>query len=249
MCSKLLEGKVALITGGARGIGKEIALTFAKEGCGINICDVSDENLKKTKEQMFSQGVEANEFKVDVTNHREVENMINIILDKSKKIDILVNNAGITRDALLVRMTEEDWDAVINVNLKGVFNCSKVVSKVMMKQKSGRIINIASIIGLMGNSGQANYAASKAGIIGVTKSLAKELGLRNINVNAIAPGYIQTNMTAKLSDDIKKEMLNQIPLGRFGLSVDIANLALFLAAPASDYITGQVIQVDGGMLM
>jgi 3-oxoacyl-[acyl-carrier protein] reductase len=249
MCEKLLKGKVALITGGARGIGREIAVTFAKEGCCVNICDISSENLRAFKEEMKSQDLEVKELTVDVTNLKQVEEMSNIILDKSKKIDILVNNAGITRDALLVRMNEEDWDLVIDVNLKGTFNCSKIVSRAMMKQRGGKIINIASIIGLMGNAGQANYAASKAGIIALTKSLAKELGSRNINVNAIAPGFIQTEMTARLPESIKKEMLARIPLGRFGSTGDVANLALFLASPASDYITGQVFQVDGGMLM
>lgn len=249
MCSKLLEGKVAFITGGARGIGKDIALMFAKEGCNINICDLSSENLKLAKEEIASEKVEVESFTVDVTKLEEIEKTVNNILDKSKKIDILVNNAGITRDALLVRMAEQDWDLVININLKGTFNCSKIVSKAMMKQRSGKIINIASIIGLMGNAGQANYAASKAGVIAMTKSLAKELGSRNINVNAIAPGFIQTDMTAKLPEDIRNKMLEQIPLGRFGSVRNVADLALFLASPASDYITGQVFQVDGGMLM
>ena len=249
MCSKLLEGKVALVTGGARGIGKEIALKFAREGCTVNICDISSENLKTAKEEINSISGEAEGFVVDVANLKEVEKMVDIILDKSKKIDILVNNAGITRDALLVRMSEQDWDLVINVNLKGTFNCSKLVSKAMMKQKKGKIINITSIIGLMGNAGQANYAASKAGVIGITKSLAKELGSRCINVNAIAPGYIQTEMTAKLPEDVKKKMLQGIPLRRFGSIADVASLALFLASPSSDYITGEVITVDGGMLM
>jgi len=249
MCSKMLVGKVALVTGGARGIGKEIALGFAKEGCAVNICDISSENLKIAKEEINSMSGEAEEFVVDVANLKEVEKMVDIILDKSKKIDILVNNAGITRDALLVRMSEQDWDLVINVNLKGAFNCSKLVSKAMMKQKKGKIINIASIIGLMGNAGQSNYAASKAGVIGLTKSLAKELGSRNINVNAIAPGYIQTEMTVKLPEDVKKKMLQEIPLRRFGSIADVASLALFLASPSSDYITGEVITVDGGMLM
>lgn len=249
MCSKLLQGKIAFITGGARGIGKEIALMFAKEGCSINICDLSAENLKAAREEIASEQVEVESFAVDVTKLEEIEKTVNNILDKSKKIDILVNNAGITKDALLIRMTEQDWDLVISVNLKGTFNCSKVVSKAMMRQRSGKIINIASIIGLMGNVGQANYAASKAGVIAMTKSLAKELGPRNINVNAIAPGFIQTDMTAKLPEDIRNKMLEQIPLGRFGSVRDVADLALFLATPASDYITGQVFQVDGGMLM
>ena len=186
---------------------------------------------------------------VDVTNASQVDSFVQKTLDKFKKIDILVNNAGITRDSLLVRMSEADWDLVLDVNLKGAFNCTKAVSKIMMKQRDGRIVNIASIIGIMGNAGQANYAASKGGLIAFTKSIARELASRNIRVNAIAPGFIQTDMTAKLSDEIKSEMMKQIPLGKLGTVQDVANLALFLAGDDSAYLTGQVVQVDGGMVM
>ncbi len=245
----ILKDEVSLITGGARGIGREIALTFAKEGSDIVICDVNQETLEATKVQVEGLGRRTETFLVDVTIGEQVEDMVNKILDKFQKIDILVNNAGITRDSLIVRMKEEDFDKVIAVNLKGTFNCTKAVSKVMMKQRHGKIVSIASIIGIMGNAGQANYAASKAGIIGLTKSVAKELASRNINVNAIAPGFIETDMTAKLADDIKSQMLALIPLNRFGKASDVANMALFLVSKAASYITGQVILVDGGMVM
>lgn len=245
----ILKGEISLITGGARGIGREIALTFAKEGSDIVICDVNQESLEATKKEVEGLGRRAEVFVVDVTDSQQVEDMVNKVLDKFQKIDILVNNAGITRDGLIVRMSEKDFDQVIAVNLKGTFNCTKAVSKVMMKQRHGKIVSIASIIGIMGNAGQANYAASKAGIIGLTKSVAKELASRNVNVNAIAPGFIETDMTAKLADDVKSQMLALIPLNRFGKASDVAKLALFLASEASSYITGQVIQVDGGMVM
>lgn len=245
----ILKDRVALITGGARGIGRDMALLFAQEGSDIAICDVNQEALDATKKEIEALGRRAEGFIVDVTNLAQVEDMINKILDKLQKIDILVNNAGITRDSLIVRMSEKDFDSVIAVNLKGTFNCTKSVSKVMMKQRYGKIISIASIIGIIGNAGQANYAASKAGIIGLTKSVAKELASRNVNVNAIAPGFIETDMTAKLADDVKSQMLTLIPLNRFGKAIDVAKAALFLASEASSYITGQVIQVDGGMVM
>jgi len=245
----LLSNKVALITGGARGIGKEIALIFAREGARIVICDVNSEELEKARIEIQGSSTDVLVFKVDVTNLKEVENMAGNILDNFGKIDILINNAGITRDALLLRLDESDWDKVIAVNLKGTFNCTKAVSKGMLKQRQGRIINIASIIGLIGNAGQANYSASKAGIIGFTKSVAREFASRSITVNAIAPGFIQTDMTDKLPQEIKEQMLKQIPLGRFGKPSDVAQAALFLASEASSYITGQVIVVDGGMVM
>ena len=245
----LLKDKVALITGSARGIGREIASLFAKEGAGIIICDVNEELAGETKEKLESRGFKVASFAVDVTNLNRVEEMLNKILDKFGKIDILVNNAGITKDGLLVRMKEADWDAVLDVNLKGTFVCTKAVSKVMIKQRCGKIISIASIIGIMGNVGQANYAASKAGIIGFTKSVARELALRNITVNAVAPGYIQTDMTAKLSDDAREQMLKNIPLNRLGTPEDVARTCLFLASSDADYITGQTIVVDGGMAM
>ncbi len=245
----IFKDRVSLITGGARGIGREIALAFAKEGSDIVICDVNQETLSATKKEIEALGRKAEAFVVDVTNLSQVEEMVNKTLDKFQKIDILINNAGITRDALIVRMSEQDFDAVIAVNLKGTFNCTKALAKVMMKQRYGKIVSIASIIGIMGNAGQANYAASKAGIIGITKSVAKELASRNVNVNAIAPGFIETDMTAKLPENVKSQMLAYIPLNRFGKANDVANLAMFLASDASSYITGQVIKVDGGMVM
>ena len=244
-----LKNKVALITGGARGIGQAIAMTFAKEGADIVIADVNLEIAQKTASEIEALGRKALALEMDVTNYEKVEEGINKILDKMGKVDILVNNAGITKDNLLMRMSQTDWDAVINVNLKGTFNCIRAVSRPMVKQRSGRIISIASIIGLMGNPGQANYAASKAGIIALTKTVAKELASRNINANAVAPGFIQTEMTAKLPEDLKKKMLEAIPLAKLGSPNDVANLCLFLASDESSYITGQVITVDGGMVM
>jgi 3-oxoacyl-[acyl-carrier protein] reductase len=247
--AKKLEGKVALITGGGRGIGRDIALLFAQEGADIALCDVNTEIAQSTQKEIEALGRRAASFATDVTAFKQVEEMVNLILDNFKHIDILVNNAGITRDNLLLRMSEEDWDKVLAVNLKGVFNCTKAVSKAMIKQRSGKIINIASIIGIMGNAGQANYAASKGGIISFTKSIARELASRNVNSNAVAPGFIQTAMTDKLNDAQKSAMLANIPLNRLGLPSDVARACLFLASSDSDYITGQTIVVDGGMVM
>jgi len=244
-----LEGKVALITGGARGIGRAIALTFAKAGAHIVVADVNLEIAQKTALEIEGLGRKALALEIDVTKYDLVEAGINKILDKMGKVDILVNNAGITKDNLVLRMSQAEWDAVINVNLKGTFNCIKAVSKPMVKQKSGRIISIASIIGLVGNPGQANYAASKAGITALTKTIAKELASRNINANAVAPGFIQTEMTAKLPENIKMKMLEAIPLAKLGTPQDVANLCLFLASDESSYITGQTITIDGGMVM
>ena len=244
----LLKDKVTIITGGARGIGKEIALRFAQEGAKIVICDINEEELSKAKLEVQKLDKDVKTFKVDVSNFKEVEEMVGNVLDNYQHIDILINNAGITRDSLILRMEEEDWDKVIAVNLKSVFNCTKAVAKIMLKQRGGRIINISSIIGIIGNFGQANYSASKAGIIGFTKSVAKELASRGITVNAIAPGFIQTEMTERLPQEIKDEMLKRIPVGRFGTPRDIAEVALFLATESSSYITGQVIVVDGGMI-
>ncbi len=249
MCELSLEGKVALITGGARGIGKEIALLFAAQGANVAICDVELQEAQKTATQIQALGRESIAFKADVTDSASIQVMVDKILDKFKKLDILINNAGITKDNLILRMQEADWDKVIAVNLKGTFICTKIVSKVMLKQRSGKIVSLSSIIGIMGNFGQANYAASKAGIIGLTKSVAKELAPRGISVNAIAPGFIKTEMTKKLPEDVQKKMLSVIPLGRFGQSKDVAELALFLSSESSSYITGQVIKIDGGMLM
>jgi 3-oxoacyl-[acyl-carrier protein] reductase len=244
-----LKDKVALITGGARGIGRAIALLFAKEGAHIVIGDVNLGEAEKTCLDIEACGRKSLALQVDVVDYAKVEETVNKILDKFGKVDILVNNAGITKDQLLLRMSEAEWDAVLNVNLKGTFNCTKAVSKVMIKQRSGKIINIASIIGIIGNSGQANYSASKAGIIALTKTVARELATRNINVNAIAPGFIQTEMTAKLSEDLKQKMKEAIPLGEFGSPDDVASACLFLASQEANYITGQTIVVDGGMVM
>ncbi len=244
----LLKDKVAIITGGARGIGREIALTFAREGAKLAIADINPQILAQTEKEITSYQAEVLSSPCDVTDSGQVEQMVNKTLDKFKKIDILINNAGITADALLVRMKEEDWDKVLAVNLKGTFNCTKAVSKVMIKQRSGKIVNIASIIGLIGYVGQANYAASKAGIIGLTKACAKELAPRGINVNAIAPGFIQTEMTQSLSAEVKERMLQAIPLKKFGAPADVAMLAAFLASDKAGYITGEVIKVDGGLV-
>ncbi|MBN1526055.1 MAG: 3-oxoacyl-[acyl-carrier-protein] reductase [Candidatus Omnitrophica bacterium] len=245
----LLKERVAIVTGGARGIGREIALLLAREGADLAICDVNEVVLDATKKEVEASGRKCLAETVDVTKADQVEDFVQKTLDKFGKIDILINNAGITRDGLLVRMSEADWDAVLNVNLKGAFNCTKSVAKIMMKQRDGRIVNIASIIGIMGNAGQANYAASKGGLIALTKTVAKELGSRNVRVNAVAPGFIQTDMTAKLSEDTKNTMLKLIPLGALGTAKDVANIVLFLASDNSAYITGQVVQVDGGMVM
>ena len=244
-----LKDKVALITGGARGIGRAIALAFAREGADIVIADVNQLEAEKTAKDIEALARKSLAIQLDVTACAKVEEAVNKILDKLGKVDILVNNAGITRDGLLLRMNEADWDAVINVNLKGAFNCTKAVAKPMIKQRSGKIINIASIIGIIGNAGQANYSASKAGIIALTKTAAKELATRNINVNAVAPGFIQTEMTARLPEDIKQRMREAIPLNRFGSPDDVAAVCLFLASEEANYITGQVIVVDGGMVM
>lgn len=246
-----LSGKVALITGSVRGIGKAIALELANHGAKIVINDILPKNeIDKTLEEIRKSGDQAIGIRADITIFKEVESMVKEIINKFGKIDILVNNAGIIRDSLLIRMKEEDWDAVININLKGTFNCSKTVAKYMMRQKSGgKIVNISSVIGLVGNIGQANYAASKAGIIGLTKSIAKELALRNINVNAIAPGFIETDMTKRLSEKVIKDLQQQIPLKRLGTVKDIAKVVYFLVSDNANYITGQVINVDGGMVM
>ena len=244
-----LAGKVALITGGGRGIGREIAMTLAAEGADIVIWDVNPTDALNTCKEIEAKGRKTLADQVDVTNYESVEMGINKILDKCGKIDILVNNAGITKDNLLLRMSGQEWDAVLNVNLKGTFNCTKAVFRSFSKQRCGRIINIASIIGIIGNYGQAKYAASKAGIIALTKTSARELASRNVTVNAIAPGFIQTEMTAKLPDDVKAKMMEAIPMAKLGTPRDVANACLFLASNEADYITGQTIVVDGGMVM
>ncbi len=244
-----LKDKVALITGAAQGIGRDIALKFAAEGADVAVGDINLEKATKTVQEIEALGRKALALELDVTDYVKITESVNKILDKFKKVDILINNAGITKDNLLLRMSDAEWDAVINVNLKGTFNCTKAVSRIMIKQRYGKIINIASIIGIIGNPGQANYSASKAGIIALTKTAAKELASRNINVNAVAPGFIQTEMTAKLPEELKHKMQEAIPLGRFGSPVDVAVVCVFLASEEASYITGQTIAVDGGMVM
>jgi 3-oxoacyl-[acyl-carrier protein] reductase len=244
-----LKDKVALVTGGARGIGKAIAMALARAGADIAVADVNLEEAQKTAAEIEGLGRKSMAISVDVTDYAKVEEAVNKILDKFSKLDILINNAGITKDNLLLRMGQQEWDAVLNVNLKGSFNCLKAVSRPMVKQRSGKIVNIASIIGIIGNPGQANYSASKAGLIALTKTAAKELASRNINVNAIAPGFIQTDMTAKLSAELQQKMKEAIPLDKFGTPDDVAAACLFLASEDSAYITGQTIVVDGGMVM
>lgn len=242
--------KIALITGASRGIGKQIAITLAKEGYDISLnCRKKNEEVLKIKEEIENNNVKCLIVEGDVSNFEDAEKITKQTIEEFGQIDVLVNNAGITKDMLLLRMKEEDFKSVIDVNLCGTFNMTKNVSSYMMKARSGRIINLASVVGISGNAGQSNYAASKAGIIGFTKSLAKELASRNILVNAIAPGFIRTDMTNVLKDDVKDKILEQIPLKREGTAEDVANVVKFLAAEESSYITGQVINVDGGMLM
>lgn len=242
-----LKDKVAIVTGGAQGIGKEIALTLARAGAKVAILDLNQEKLDETLVEINAES-KGLALKVDVTNLGDVEQNVNKIIDNLGRVDILVNNAGITKDSLFLRLSESDWDKVLAVNLKGAFNCTKAVTRQMVKQRYGKIVNISSVIGLMGNPGQANYAASKAGLIGLTKSLAKELGIRNINVNAVAPGYIKTAMTDALDDKVKDEMFKRIPLSRFGAPLDVAKAVCFLASSDADYITGQVLVIDGGLV-
>lgn len=244
-----LKGQSAIITGGARGIGKEIALTLAKAGANIVIADLVLEQAQKTAEELKSLGCQALAQKVDVSKMQDVETMVQNTVNEFKTLDILVNNAGVTKDTLLIRMKEEDWEFVLKVNLTGTFNCTKTAAKIMIKQRKGRIVNIASIVGVMGNPGQANYSASKAGIIGLTKTTARELASRNISVNAVAPGFIDTEMTQSLNEKVKQQLKDQIPLGKLGQPEDIANCVKFLVSSNASYITGQVIHVNGGMYM
>ncbi len=250
MCEKKLLDKVAIVTGAGQGIGKAIALALAQEGANIVVSDIDELLAKNTvKKKTKTTGVQTISAKTDVSNSSDVENLVKMTLDKFQKIDILINNAGITRDNLIIRMSEQEWNSVIDVNLKGVFNCTKTVSKVMIKQRQVRIVNIASVVGLMGNPGQVNYSASKGGVIAFTKSCARELAGRNILVNAVAPGFIKTRMTDALSEEQKKKLTELIPLNRLGEPEDVAKVVVFLCSDDSSYITGQVISVTGGMYM
>lgn len=245
---KLLENKVALITGAARGIGKALALKFASEGAAIAFTDIrEDENFNKTLSELQALGVQAKGYVSNAANFDETHEVVKQIVADFGRIDVLVNNAGITRDGLLLRMSEEQWDAVLTVNLKSAFNFCHAVVPIMMRQKDGSIINMSSVVGVGGNAGQCNYSASKAGMIGLAKSIAKEMGAKGIRANAIAPGFIITEMTGQLSEEIKAQWMKTIPLRRGGTPEDIANVATFLASDMSSYVTGQVIQVDGGM--
>jgi 3-oxoacyl-[acyl-carrier protein] reductase len=246
----MLENKVALVTGASRGIGKAIALELAKNGASVAVNYAGSEaKANEVVDEIKANGGNAFAIKADVSNNEDVQNMIKEVISQFGQLDILVNNAGITRDNLLMRMKDAEWDDVINTNLKGVFLCTKGVTRQMMKQRSGRIINITSVVGVSGNAGQANYVAAKAGVIGLTKTTAKELASRNITVNAVAPGFITTDMTDELSEEMKSEMLKQIPLAKLGEPSDIANIVTFLASEKSKYITGQTMHVNGGMLM
>lgn len=247
---KLLEGKVALITGAARGIGKAIAVKYASEGANIAFTDlVIDENTEATKKELESYGVKVVAIASNAASFDEAHKVVEDVVKEFGKLDILVNNAGITKDGLMMRMSEQQWDMVININLKSAFNYVHAVTPVMMRQKSGSIINMSSVVGVGGNAGQANYSASKAGMIGLTKSIAQELGSRGVRSNAVAPGFILTDMTDKLPDEVKKLWAEQIPLRRGGSAEDVANVCLFLASELSSYVTGQVISVCGGMKM
>ncbi len=245
-----LENQTAIVTGGSRGIGEAIALRLADEGANVAVCaSRSIEGAETVAAKIRAKGREAIALKADVSQAEDVSALIKRVIDTWGKVDILVNNAGITRDNLIMRMKDEEWDEVLDVNLKGAYRCIKAVTRAMMKARSGRIINVSSVVGLMGNAGQINYAASKAGLIGITKSAAKELASRNITVNAVAPGFIPTDMTSELPDDLKTKLIELIPLGTLGKPEDIAAAVAFLASPDANYITGQVIVVDGGIVM
>jgi 3-oxoacyl-[acyl-carrier protein] reductase len=245
----LLKGKTALITGASRGIGKAIAIAYAKQGADVAFSDLKrDENMENAEKELHAMGVKATGFASDASSLEQSEKLIEDVLAEFGQIDILVNNAGITRDGLLMRMEEKDWDIIMAVNLKSVFNLTKAVQRTMLKQRSGSIINMSSVVGVDGNAGQSNYSASKAGIIGFTKSIAKELGSRSIRCNAIAPGFIETEMTAALNDDVRKAWIESIPLRRGGTPDDVADVCVFLASDLSSYVTGQVLSVCGGMI-
>lgn len=246
----LLEGKVALITGGARGIGKALALRFAAEGAHVAVSDLRyDEVMQATEAELAAHGVKSKGYASNAASLEESEKLAEDVIKEFGRIDILVNNAGITRDNLLMRMSEQDWDLVMAVNLKSAFNLTKAVQRIMLKQKAGSIINMSSVVGVNGNAGQSNYSASKAGMIGFTKSIAQELGSRNVRCNAIAPGFIETEMTHKLTDEVRQQWVATIPLRRSGKPEDVADVAVFLASDLSSYVTGQVISVCGGMSM
>ena len=246
----MLTGKVAVVTGASRGIGRQIAKTMAREGAIVIVnYNGSAAKAEEVVKEITEAGGQAEAMQCNVSDYAASQEFLNSVIGKYKRIDILVNNAGITRDNLLMKMSEEDFDAVLDTNLKGAFNCTKHVSRQMLKQRGGRIINISSVSGVAGNAGQANYCASKAGVIGLTKSVARELGSRGITVNALAPGFIETEMTEVLPEDVKKSMGDQIPLKRFGKTEDVAEMAAFLASDKAAYVTGQVICVDGGMAM
>jgi len=246
----MLKGKCAVVTGAARGIGRAIALKYAKLGANLVInYRSSEEEAKSLENELKELGVEVLVVKADISNFNDANNLILMAKERFGSVDILVNNAGITKDSLVMRMKEEDFDRVIEVNLKGVFNCIRAVTPIMVRQKFGKVINMASVVGITGNAGQLNYCAAKAGVIGMTKSLAREVGSRGINVNAIAPGFIETDMTNKLGDKAKNGMMSNIPLKRLGSASDVAEVAAFLASESASYITGQVISVDGGMSM
>lgn len=246
----MLKGKCALVTGASRGIGKAIALKLASLGANLVLNYRSSEaEALEVEKAVKDMGVDAISVKGDISKLADVENLVAVAKEKFGAVDIMVNNAGITKDTLILRMKEEDFDKVIDVNLKGVFNCLKTITPVMVRQKHGKIINLSSVVGISGNAGQVNYAASKAGVIGMTKSLAKEVGSRGINVNAVAPGFIETDMTDVLGEKYKEEIKKNIPLKKLGKPEDVADVVAFLASESSDYVTGQVIHVDGGMLM
>ncbi|MBU1368910.1 MAG: 3-oxoacyl-[acyl-carrier-protein] reductase [Bacteroidetes bacterium] len=247
---KLLEGKVALITGGSRGIGKALAVRFAAEGAAVAFSDLNrDEQMEATENELIKMGAKAKGYGSNAASLQDSEKLAGDVVNDFGRIDILINNAGITRDNLLMRMTEQDWDMVLTVNLKSVFNLTKAVQRTMIKQRTGSIINMSSVVGVNGNAGQSNYSASKAGMIGFTKSMAAELGSRNVRCNAIAPGFIETEMTHKLPDDVRTQWVSTIPLRRSGKPEDVADVAVFLASELSAYVTGQVISVCGGMSM